>query len=98
MVMHLRYPNAHTSWFRSLVLHLFLDMKDGIFDEIVARCLLERFFVHRPHVWGTLNTVIELVRNPKYGFMERDFVKLSPNVTMLLQNVSALPHAPKYIS
>ncbi|KNZ75310.1 General negative regulator of transcription subunit 1 [Termitomyces sp. J132] len=86
--LHLRYPNAHTHWFSSLILHLFLEVKDNRFQEIVTTTLLERFIVHRPHPWGALVTFIELLRNPKYDFWHKDFVKVAPEVTMILERVS----------
>ncbi|KAI9509952.1 Not1-domain-containing protein [Russula earlei] len=88
MVLHLRYPNAHTHWFSSLFLHLFLDLNDDSFREIVTRVLVERFVVHRPHPWGALFTFIELLRNPKYDFWSKSFVRTSPEVTLLLDCVS----------
>lgn len=87
-MLQLRYPNAHTHWFSCLLLHLFLAVKDDRFQEIVTTVLLERFIVHRPHPWGALVTFIELLRNPKYEFWARDFVRVAPEVTMLLENVS----------
>ncbi|KAF8078158.1 Not1-domain-containing protein [Lyophyllum atratum] len=86
--LHLRYPNAHTHWFSSLVLHLFSEVKDNQFQEIVTTTLLERFIVHRPHPWGALVTFIELLRNQKYDFWRKDFVKVAPEVTMLLERVA----------
>ncbi|KAF5387155.1 hypothetical protein D9615_001699 [Tricholomella constricta] len=86
--LHLRYPNAHTHWFSSLVLHLFSEVKDNRFQEIVTTTLLERFIVHRPHPWGALVTFIELLRNSKYDFWHKDFVKVAPEVTMLLDRVA----------
>ncbi|KAG6836616.1 hypothetical protein H0H93_006037, partial [Arthromyces matolae] len=93
--LHLRYPNAHTHWFSSLVLHLFLEVKDNRFQEIVTTTLLERFIVHRPHPWGALVTFIELLRNPKYDFWHKDFVKVAPEVTMILERVArSIPPPP----
>lgn len=86
--MHLRYPNAHTHWFSSMVLHLFTQVKDGRLGEIITRVLLERFIVHRPHPWGALATFIELLRNPKYEFAKQEFAHASREVTILLNNVS----------
>jgi len=86
--LHLRYPNAHTHWFSSLVLHLFSDIKDERFQEVVTTTLLERFIVHRPHPWGALVTFIELLRNPKYDFWNKNFVRVAPEVTILLERVA----------
>lgn len=87
MVLHLRYPNAHTHWFSSLFLYLFLDANDDSFREIVTRVLMERFVVHRPHPWGALVTFIELLRNPKYDFWSTSFVRAAPEITLLLDSV-----------
>ncbi|CAA7270173.1 unnamed protein product [Cyclocybe aegerita] len=88
MVLHLRYPNAHTHWFSSLILHLFLEVNDERFREVVTKVLLERFIVHRPHPWGALVTFIELLRNTKYEFWSKDFIRIAPEVTMLLESVA----------
>ncbi|KAJ4501745.1 Not1-domain-containing protein [Lentinula lateritia] len=88
IVLHLRYPNAHTHWFSALLLHLFLEVKDDKFREVMTKVLLERFIVHRPHPWGALNTFIELLRNPKYEFWNKDFVRIAPEVSLLLESVA----------
>jgi CCR4-NOT transcription complex subunit 1 len=88
VVLHLRYPNAHTHWFSSLLLHLFLEVKDDRFREVMTKVLLERFIVHRPHPWGALVTFIELLHNTKYDFWSKDFIRVAPEVTLLLDSVS----------
>ncbi|KAF9475663.1 Not1-domain-containing protein [Pholiota conissans] len=88
MILHLRYPNAHTHWFSSLILHLFLEVNDERFREVVTKVLLERFIVHRPHPWGALVTFIELLRNPKYDFWSKKFIRIGPEVTLLLESVA----------
>ncbi|KXN90499.1 General negative regulator of transcription subunit 1 [Leucoagaricus sp. SymC.cos] len=88
MALHLRYPNAHTHWFSSLILHLFLEVKDDRFREIMTKVLLERFVVYRPHPWGALVTFIELLRNPKYEFWTKEFIRVAPEVTILLDSAA----------
>lgn len=87
IVLHLRYPNAHTHWFSSLLLYLFLEVNSDRFREVLTKVLLERFIVHRPHPWGALVTFIELLRNPKYDFWSKDFIRIAPEVTLLLESV-----------
>jgi CCR4-NOT transcription complex subunit 1 len=94
MVLHLRYPNAHTHWFSSLLLHLFVEVKDDRFREVMTRVLLERFIVHRPHPWGALVTFIELLRNLKYEFWNKEFIRVAPEVTMLLESVARSIYQP----
>ena len=48
---------------------------------------MERFVVHRPHPWGALVTFIELLRNPKYDFWSKGFVRAAPEVSLLLDGV-----------
>jgi len=88
IVLHLRYPNAHTHWFSALVLHLFIEVNDDKFREVMTKVLLERFIVHRPHPWGALTTFIELLRNPKYEFWNKDFIRIAPEVSLLLESVA----------
>ncbi|OSD02780.1 Not1-domain-containing protein [Trametes coccinea BRFM310] len=88
MVLHLRYPNAHTHWFSLLMLYLFAEIPNGQFREVMTRVLLERFLVHRPHPWGALVTFIELLGNSKYNFAEQEFVHVAPEVALLLENVA----------
>lgn len=87
MMMHLRYPNAHTHWFSCFLLHIFVDIKDERFGEILTRVFLERFIANRPHPWGVCMTFIQLLRNPIYDFWSRDFVRVSPEITALLESV-----------
>ncbi len=89
IVLHLRYPNAHTHWFSSLLLHLFVEVQDDRFREVLTKVLLERFIVHRPHPWGALATFIELLRNTtKYQFWTKEFINIAPEVKLLLDSVS----------
>jgi CCR4-NOT transcription complex subunit 1 len=71
-----------------LLLHLFSEVKDDRFREVMTKVLLERFIVHRPHPWGALVTFIELLRNPKYDFWSKEFIRIAPEVTLLLESVS----------
>ena len=87
MVLHLRYPNAHTHWFSSLMLYLFHEIQVDRFREVMTRVLLERFLVHRPHPWGALVTFIELLRNRKYNFWNQEYIHVAPEVTLLLEQV-----------
>ncbi|KAI9831825.1 MAG: hypothetical protein M1826_002857 [Phylliscum demangeonii] len=87
---HLRYPNTHTHYFSHALLFLFggeqheqqpqegFDIKQGI-----TRVLLERLIVHRPHPWGLIITLLELLKNPAYSFWNLPFIKAVPEVERL---------------
>ncbi|KAL9650796.1 hypothetical protein ABK040_001846 [Willaertia magna] len=84
----LRYPNNHTHYFSCALLHLFLEMadKDNVQDQI-TRVLIERLIAHRPHPWGLLITFIELVKNSRYKFWDRPFIRCAPEIEVMFQNV-----------
>jgi CCR4-NOT transcription complex subunit 1 len=73
------------------MLYLFTESTDERFKEILTRTLLEHVMVHRPHPWGILVTFIELLRNPKYEFWTRDFIRVAPEITLIMENVRSLP-------
>lgn len=83
----LRYPSVHTHYFMYALLHLFragqttrlaLDIQQNI-----TRVFTERIVVHRPHPWGLMVTIIELLKNRTYRFWELPFVKSTPEVSWL---------------
>lgn len=84
MANHLRDPNSHTGFFSLVLLNLF-NQSAGHAAEMdirqqVTRVLLERLIVHRPHPWGVIITLLELIKSQKYEFWNLDFVKNSPEV------------------
>ena len=84
---HLRFPNSHTKYFSCLILVLFVECKQGLVEEQVTRVLTERAIVHRPHPWGILITLIELIRNPKYEFLKKPFIRSTPEIEKLYEKM-----------
>jgi CCR4-NOT transcription complex subunit 1 len=84
----LRYPNSHTHYFSYAILHLFgadhNDQQESDIRQQITRVLLERLNVHRPHPWGLIITLLELLKNPNYMFWELPFIKAAPEVLNLL--------------
>ena len=78
----LRYPNSHTHFFSHTLLHLFIDdlADQQQASQQIVRVLLERLIVHRPHPWGLIITLMELIKNPTYAFWELSFIKAAPQV------------------
>lgn len=79
LVDHLRFPNTETLFFICLLLDLFKDTNEHIREQIV-RVLLERIIARRPHPWGIVYIVNELIRNPSYKLLEHNFIKCVPEV------------------
>ena len=87
----LRYPNSHTHFFSYALLHLFgtgqADQHESDIPNQITRVLVERLIVHRPHPWGVIITLLELLKNGVYNLWEHEFVKASPEVSNMLSNI-----------
>ncbi|KAJ8900176.1 hypothetical protein K2173_024816 [Erythroxylum novogranatense] len=84
----LRYPNNHTHYFSFILLYLFAEFNHEIIQEQITRVLLERLIVNRPHPWGLLITFIELIKNPRYNFWNRSFIRCAPEIEKLFESVA----------
>lgn len=88
----LRYPNSHTLYFSYVVLFLFgNDSGEDANSEIreaIIRVLLERLIVHRPHPWGLIIALQEILQNRNYSFFRLPFIQAAPEV-------SSLPFSPR---
>ncbi|KAI9673128.1 MAG: hypothetical protein M1817_002990 [Caeruleum heppii] len=83
----LRYPNSHTHYFSYALLFLFgsdqNDPQESDVRQQITRVLLERLIVHRPHPWGLIITLLELLKNPSYLFWDLPFIKAAPEIERL---------------
>jgi CCR4-NOT transcription complex subunit 1 len=84
----LRYPNTHTHYCSCVLLYLFADAKSETLKEQITRVLVERLIANRPHPWGLLVTFIELIKNPRYRFWSCSFVRCTPEIEKLFDNVA----------
>lgn len=86
----LRYPNSHTHYFSYALLFLFgvdpNDQRESDVRQQITRVLLERLIVHRPHPWGLIITLLELLKNPSYMFWDLPFIKAAPEARSLCSN------------
>jgi CCR4-NOT transcription complex subunit 1 len=86
----LRYPNSHTHYFSYALLFLFgTDHNDQMESDVrqqITRVLLERLIAHRPHPWGLIITLLELLKNPSYMFWDLPFIKAAPEARSLCSN------------
>lgn len=91
MANQLRWPNSHTHYFSSLILYLFTlqneEREVESLQQQITRVLLERLLVHRPHPWGLIITLLEVLKNNTYRFWELPFIKESPEVGILLSSL-----------
>ncbi|OMJ80298.1 hypothetical protein SteCoe_19447 [Stentor coeruleus] len=84
----LRYPNSHTQLFSCALLYMFSECKKPIIEEQIARVLTERTSAYRPHPWGVLITLIELVKNPRYEFLKKPFTHCSQDIENYYEKIS----------
>ncbi|TKY68978.1 CCR4-NOT transcription complex subunit 1 [Spatholobus suberectus] len=91
----LRYPNTNTHYFSFILLYLFAESNQEVIQEQITRVLLERLIVNRPHPWGLLITFIELIKNPRYNFWNRTFIRCAPEIEKLFESVSRSCGGPK---
>lgn len=88
MANQLRYPNSHTHYFSYAMLSLFAsegnDQPETFLRQQITRVLLERLIVHRPHPWGLIITLLELLKNQRYVFWDLQFIKDAPEVRNFL--------------
>ena len=94
---HLRCPNSHTNFFGHLLLFLFkVDNQRFVIKgengaeatrEQVVRVLAERLTAVRPHPWGLLVVLLELMDNPIYQYNQRLFLHCSPEVSTILKDL-----------
>ena len=91
IVHQLRYPNSHTQYFTYTLFHLFgADQADPQSVEIreqITRVIIERSNVVSPHPWGLLVTILELVRNPDYGFFKQPYITANPGVSDVIYEI-----------
>jgi CCR4-NOT transcription complex subunit 1 len=87
MANQLRYPNSHTYYFSFAILQLFgvdfTEQQDSDIRQQIIRVLLERLIVHRPHPWGLIITLQELLQNRSYTFFRLPFIQAAPEVRIL---------------
>ncbi|CAJ0587724.1 unnamed protein product, partial [Mesorhabditis spiculigera] len=84
----LRFPSAHTNYFIHVLLYLFKNADLLPLKEQIVRCVFERVLSMRPHPWGLVVIVIELMKNPDYGFWEEPFVAMAPELQEVLVKLS----------
>ncbi|PYI34070.1 Ccr4-Not transcription complex subunit [Aspergillus indologenus CBS 114.80] len=87
MANQLRYPNSHTYFFSFAILRLFgadnSEQDESDIRQQIIRVLLERLIVHRPHPWGLIITLQELLQNRSYTFFRLPFIQAAPEIGRL---------------
>jgi CCR4-NOT transcription complex subunit 1 len=97
MVNQVRYINAHTHYFSGAVQHFFGSGTEDL-QQTIMRVLAERLGVPRPHPWGLIVMVLELLKDPALNIFELPWMKTAPQVESMLvslaQSSERLPRSP----
>lgn len=83
----LRYPNSHTHYFSTAILHIFTTGSEDVQQQL-ARVLVERLTVARPHPWGIIVTILELIKNKSHNIFDANWMKAAPDVERMLLNIA----------
>jgi CCR4-NOT transcription complex subunit 1 len=86
IVDNLGFPDHVTSLASFLLISLFEAVEDRG-KEIIVRSLLERLIVHRPHPWGIMKTLVELIKT-NVNFLELPFTKVTKEVEHVFRSLS----------
>ncbi len=66
----LRYNSQQTSYFSSLLIYIFGEIKDSYIKEHIFKNILERL-LYKPYPWGLTSTFFLLTKNPKFQCMNK---------------------------
>jgi CCR4-NOT transcription complex subunit 1 len=91
----LRYVNGHTQYFSTALVHMFSVESDEIRQSLM-NVFVNRLSMARPHPWGLLITMLELIKNPAYDIWNFSWIKAHPQVENMLmtlvQHQERMPH------
>ncbi|KAI3908415.1 hypothetical protein MKW92_020455 [Papaver armeniacum] len=87
MRLQSRYPT--TILLLVLSTYLLKPTRPEVVQEQITQGFIERLIVNRPHPWGLLITFIELIKNPRYVFLDSPFTRdVLPRLKKLFESVS----------
>lgn len=87
MANQVRYVNAHTHYFSTALQHFFVTSSEEV-QEVIMRILFERLSVPRPHPWGLIVMVLELLKNPAVDVWNLPWMKTAPQVESMLAGLA----------
>ncbi|KAK5169697.1 CCR4-NOT core subunit cdc39 [Saxophila tyrrhenica] len=86
MLNQVRYVNAHTHYFSTALQHFFTSGNEDV-QQAIMRAICERLGVPRPHPWGLIVMVLELVKNPAVNVFELGWMKEAKQVEDMLMSL-----------
>lgn len=87
MANQIRYVNAHTQYYSTALHHFFATGSQEVQEQIM-RVLCERLMVPRPHPWGLIVMMLEMVKNESYNIWSLPWIKTAPQIETMLLNLA----------
>jgi CCR4-NOT transcription complex subunit 1 len=87
MSNQVRFVSSHTQYFSTALQHLFSAGTQEI-QELILRVLCERLVVARPHPWGLIVLMLEMVKNPSVDLWGLPWVQAAPQVENMLRGIA----------
>nr|POF03931.1 general negative regulator of transcription subunit 1 [Quercus suber] len=95
MMNQVRYVNAHTHYFSTAIQHIFTTAGEDLQQQMM-RILVGRLMVPRPHPWGIIVMVLELIKNPAYDIWAFPWMETASQVkNMLVSLVHSQERMPR---
>ncbi|KAK5117970.1 hypothetical protein LTR62_004014 [Meristemomyces frigidus] len=86
MVNQVRYVNAHTHYFATALTHM-LTIASPEVQEQVLLSIEERLMAPKPHPWGILVMMLEIIKSPSINIWELPATKASPQISQMLHSL-----------
>lgn len=87
MTNQLRYVNAHTHYFSTALTHTFSVSSEEVQQQIMT-IFVKRLGMPRPHPWGLIISVLEIIKNPVHDLWSLPWVKAQPQVEQMLHTIA----------
>lgn len=87
LVNNVRYVNAHTHYFTTALQHFFTTAAEEV-QQCIMRAIWERLSIPRPHPWGLIVMVLELLKNPSVDVFQLNWMKMAPQVESMLASLA----------
>lgn len=87
MINQVRYVNSHTHYFATALQHFFTSGTDEI-QQTIMRVIAERLGAPRPHPWGLIVMVLELLKNPSVDLFSLPWMRTAPQVEQMLLSLA----------
>ncbi|KAK3679271.1 CCR4-NOT core subunit cdc39 [Recurvomyces mirabilis] len=86
MVNQVRYVNAHTHYFFTALQHM-ITIASSEVQEQVLLIVEERLMAPRPHPWGVIVMMLELLKNPNINIWDLPATKAATQISQMLNSL-----------